>query len=82
MDMIFTRAPHKKGQSGEYYDLLSGDPTHRSRPTSPLIEDRDLDAQQRAKKSKHYTYQEDKSQYDDQSSEPPSAHVNGTFTGN
>ena len=82
MDMIFTRALHKKSWSGEYYDLLSGDLTHRIRPTSPLIEDRDLDAQKRAEKSVHYTYQEEKSQYDDQSSEPPSARVNATFTRN
>ena len=70
MDMKFTIAPQKKNQSSEYYvDLLSGGPTHESRPTSPLIKDRYLDAHQRAKKGKQYTYQEEKSQYDDQISD-------------
>ena len=82
MDMSFTRAPHKKNQSSEYYvDLLSGDPTHGSRPTSPLIEDRYLDAHQRAERSKHYAYQEEEAQHDDQISELSSARVNATFTG-
>ena len=71
MDMDFTMAPQKKNQSGEYYvDLLSGGTTHENRPTSPHIEDRYLDAHQRVEKGKYYTYQEDKSQYDDQISEP------------
>ena len=66
MDMNFTMAPQNKNQSGEYYvDLLSGDPTHENRPSSPHIKDRYLDAHQRAEKGKHYTYQEEKSQYDD-----------------
>ena len=60
--MDFTMAPQKKNQNGEYYvDLLSGDLTHKNRPTSPHIEDRYLDAHQRAEKGKHYAYQEDKS---------------------
>ena len=61
---------------------MSGDPTCGSRPTSLLIEDRYLDAQQRDEKGKHDTHQEEKSQYDDQISEPSSAHVNATSTGN
>ena len=53
MDMSFTRAPHKKEKSGEYYvDLLSGGPTRESRPTSLLMEDRYLDAHQRDERSK------------------------------
>ena len=61
MDMIFTRVPHKKDQSGEYQDLLSGDTTHGSRPISPLIEDRYLDTHLWVEKGKHYKYQEEKS---------------------
>ena len=82
MDMSFTRASHKKDWSGEYYDLLSVDPTHGSRPTSPLIEHRYLDAHQRVEKGKKYTYQEEESQYDDKVSEPSSACVNTKFIGN
>ena len=41
-----------------------------------------MDAYQRAEKGKQYTYQEEKSQYDGQISDPSSAHVNATFTGN
>ena len=79
--MNFTMAPQKKNQSDEYYiDLLRGGPTHENRPTSPLIEDRYLDAHQRDEKGKHYTYQEEKSQYDDQISEPSRACLNATFT--
>ena len=83
MDMSFTRAPCKNNQSSEYnVDLLSGDPTRGSRPTSPLMEDRYLDAHQRDEKSKHYSYQEEKAQNDDQIGEPSSARVNATFNGN
>ena len=83
MDMSFTRVPFKKNQSSEYnVDLLSGDPTRGSRPTSPLMEDRYLDAHQRDEKSKHYAYQEDEVQHDDQIGEPSSARVNARFTGN
>ena len=53
MDMSFTRAPYKKTQSSEYnVDLLSVDPTCGSRPTSPLIEDRYLDAHQGGERKK------------------------------
>ena len=83
MDMDFTMASQKNNRSGEYYvNLLSGGPAHENRPTSPHIEDRYLDAHQRDKKSSHYTYQEEKSQYDDQISEPSSTRVNARFTGN
>ena len=81
--MIFTRAPQKKNQSSKYYvDLLSSDPTHGSIPTSPLIEDKYLDAHQRDEKSKHYAYQEEEFEHDDQISEPSSTHANATFTSN
>ena len=81
--MSFTRAPHKKNQSSKYYvDLLSSDPTRGSRPTSLLIEDRYLDSHQRDEKSKHYAYQEEEAQHDDQIGEPSSACVNATFTSN
>ena len=83
LDMDFTMAPQKKNQSGEYYvDLLSGGPACEYRPTSLHIEDRYLDAHQRAEKGKNYTYQEEKSQYYDQISEPSSTCVNTTFIGN
>ena len=82
MNMDFTMAPQKNNRSGEYYiDLLSGDPAHENRETSPHIKDRYLDVYQMAKKGKNYTYQEDKSQYDEKISEPSRARVNATFTG-
>ena len=62
MNMKFRMVLQKKNQSGEYYvDLLSGGPTRENKLTSPYIEDRYLDAHQRAEKGKHYTYQEEKS---------------------
>ena len=83
MDMDLTMAPQKKTRSDEYYvDLLSGDATHQSRPTSPLIADRYLDVHQRVEKGKQQIYQEEKSQYDDHSDGSHSAHVNITFTNN
>ena len=83
MDINFIMAPQKKNQNGEYYvDLLIGGPTHENRPTLPHIKNRYFNAHQRAKKGNCYVYQEEKSQYDDQISDPSSTHVNATFTGN